>query len=119
MSLLGLFAAGGTPAPPLRFRFVPPQPGALTVSLPARSGRLRVPMRLRIILDMILLNSNYWFELPRVGLEPTRCRHHQILSLARIPIPPPRLNYLLFQIKICLAPLQHSKILFSLSWVWR
>jgi S-adenosylmethionine:tRNA ribosyltransferase-isomerase len=28
--------------------------------------------------------------MPRVGLEPTRCYHHQILSLARLPISPPR-----------------------------
>jgi hypothetical protein len=27
---------------------------------------------------------------PRVGLEPTQCRHYQILSLARLPVPPPR-----------------------------
>lgn len=25
----------------------------------------------------------------RVGLEPTRCYHRQILSLMRLPIPPP------------------------------
>ncbi len=25
----------------------------------------------------------------RVGLEPTRCCHRQILSLLRLPIPPP------------------------------
>ncbi len=29
---------------------------------------------------------------PRVGLEPTRCCHHQILSLARLPVSPPRHN---------------------------
>jgi S-adenosylmethionine:tRNA ribosyltransferase-isomerase len=28
--------------------------------------------------------------LPRVGLEPTRCHHHQILNLARLPVSPPR-----------------------------
>ncbi len=34
-----------------------------------------------------------WADLvPRVGIEPTRCRHHQILSLARLPVPPPRLD---------------------------
>lgn len=27
---------------------------------------------------------------PRVGLEPTRCHHHRILSPARLPISPPR-----------------------------
>jgi hypothetical protein len=27
---------------------------------------------------------------PRVGLEPTRCHHHRILSPARLPIPPSR-----------------------------
>jgi hypothetical protein len=30
--------------------------------------------------------------IPRVGLEPTRCYHHQILNLARLPISPPRLG---------------------------
>lgn len=29
-------------------------------------------------------------NIPRVGIEPTRCHHHQILSLARLPVPPPR-----------------------------
>lgn len=27
---------------------------------------------------------------PRVGLEPTQCHHHRILSPARLPIPPSR-----------------------------
>ena len=27
---------------------------------------------------------------PRVGIEPTRCHHHRILSPARLPVPPPR-----------------------------
>ena len=31
---------------------------------------------------------------PLVGLEPTRYRYHQILSLARLPVSPQRLIYL-------------------------
>lgn len=29
-------------------------------------------------------------KIPRVGIEPTRCHHHWILSPARLPVPPPR-----------------------------
>ena len=31
-----------------------------------------------------------FIEMPVVGLEPTRCCHHGILSPARLPIPPHR-----------------------------
>ena len=32
----------------------------------------------------------YRILVPRVGIEPTRCHHHRILSPARLPVPPPR-----------------------------
>ncbi len=37
-----------------------------------------------------------------MGLEPTRCRHRQILSLVRLPIPP-----LLHRLRSCLAGILH------------
>ena len=36
--------------------------------------------------------------MPRVGIEPTRCCHHQILSLARLPVSPPRHSHSQFAI---------------------
>ena len=39
---------------------------------------------------MGLSASLYYIMVPRVGVEPTRGRPRQILSLVRLPVPPPR-----------------------------
>ena len=39
--------------------------------------------------------SIFHFKVARVGVEPTRCCHRQILSLMRLPIPPSRHTFLI------------------------
>ncbi len=45
---------------------------------------------------------------PEEGIEPTRCYHHEILSLARLPIPPLRHNDWSQQHAIFLTKTQHD-----------
>lgn len=41
--------------------------------------------------------SSPMYMVPKVGVEPTRCHHHEILSLARLPVSPLRPD---FQIRL-------------------
>ena len=47
-------------------------------------------------LFVIKCDSCFTYDLPGAGVEPARCRHHRILSPARLPIPPSRLLTTLF-----------------------
>ncbi len=55
--------------------------------------RLNFSQSLSVHAKKVADNLSYQLLLslvPKVGLEPTRCRQHRILSPARLPIPPLR-----------------------------
>jgi hypothetical protein len=41
---------------------------------------------------LIYKDLKHFTQMPQTGIEPVRCRHHRILSPARLPVPPLRHN---------------------------